>query len=190
MNTVKTRVRVARPAPITQSTRSYALFPRSSHTHVQAVRDAVAETFIQIQKNELQELRRADHVILEIALDETEEHVTMEVRSEICHVMTIHAKMLMRRGVNLQRIELVMPPALVENTRAESLLGGVINRLPLSLERIKSIGDVFTLVVNSDSGPSCLKLGRELAKSVPTVQAICGCIRVAWRSSGYCRWRG
>jgi hypothetical protein len=70
-------------APTVASTRSFAVFSRSSHKHVQAVRDACAEAFCRAQAEKLASLRHADHIMLTLALDETEQPCTLEVPREI-----------------------------------------------------------------------------------------------------------
>ena len=53
-----------------------------------------------------------------------------------------------------------MPPAAIQDTSAESILAGIEARLPISLADLKSKADNFTLLLNSDSAASCLKLGK------------------------------
>jgi hypothetical protein len=65
-------------APTVASTRSFAVFSRSSASHVQAVGDACAEAFCRAQAEKLASLRRADHILLMLALDETEQPCTLE----------------------------------------------------------------------------------------------------------------
>ena len=85
-------------------------------------------------------------------------------------VCTVHGRLSIRRENRLEHMDLVAAPAVLEGTKAEDLMSAVTSRLPVTVEWLKSKcqGRVF-VVMSSDSGPSCLKLGRHL----DCVQAVC-----------------
>lgn len=80
-------------APTTSSARSMALHYRCGHTQVQAVRDALACRFMEIQKQKLEEMPVAQYGFLQIALDETEMKVNIEFNGTVAHTMTAHLRM-------------------------------------------------------------------------------------------------
>lgn len=169
-------------APTTTSTRTYAVFSRSSAKYVQDIRNAVSEKFVQLQADAFAFLPRdLDLIVLEIAFDETEEPITLgQVRSETVHVMTLHGRIFYRAGMEHNKIELVMPPAVLESTSANNLKAALLRRLPWSLHSIKSRCKRFVLLVNSDSGAACLRLGRHLSEMAASLPAPCkmhqGCL--------------
>eukprot|EP00969_Alexandrium_andersonii_P341531 15096693-Alexandrium_andersonii.AAC.1 len=55
-----------------------------------------------------------------------------------------------------------MPPALLENTGADAMLRALEERFPVSLAFVRSRCEHFYIVLNSDSGKSCLRLARLL----------------------------
>ena len=73
------------------STRSYASFYKGGATHVQDIRDAVAEKYIALQAEAIRQLGDANWRIMEIALDETEEPLLLDCRNETAHVMLLHS---------------------------------------------------------------------------------------------------
>lgn len=52
---------------------------------------------------------------------------TPQTRSEIVQAATLHGKIIARRGAELEQVELVMAPCLLERTAAEDP-GGDLNR--------------------------------------------------------------
>lgn len=102
---------------------------------MQDIRNAVSEKFVQLQADAFAFLPRdLDLIVLEIAFDETEEPITLgQVRSETVHVMTLHGRIFYRAGMEHNKIELVMPPAVLESTSANNLKAALLRRLPWSL---------------------------------------------------------
>ena len=172
-------------APTTASTRVYAVFTRSSGKYVQDIRNAVCERFFVLQAAALERLPRdLDTIVMELAFDEKEEPITMgEVRSETVHIMTIHARIFHRKGSESSKIELAMAPAILDNTRGENLKAALLHRLPWSLHAFQARCMRFTLVLNTDSAPACLRLGRHLSESVCALPAPCkmhqGCLAMS-----------
>ena len=68
------------PAPSTGSSRMFAVFNRANHTHVQKVRDGMAEKYMRVQEILLKAEGHADTMILQCALDATQEPVQLSVR--------------------------------------------------------------------------------------------------------------
>ena len=127
---------------------------------------------------ELEELRKqpcvADHCIMELALDETE--LTLRVgalRCQTVHVMTWHARLHWSRAGAKEQADIVLPPVMLESTRAECLLAAVVNRLPLPLAGFRDMCRRFILIVNTDSGTSCVKLANHLQTLFPCIVAPC-----------------
>lgn len=152
-------------APSAASARNFAQFYRAGHGHVHDVRQAVAQQYMDIVKAKLEQLPAADHMILEVSLDETEMPVHLRASNEIAHVMVIHGRLTTCAGGEARPVtlDLVMPTAVLENTAAHSLLAALTSRLPIQLEALRAkCNQRLTLVLCSDSGPSCLKLARHL----------------------------
>ena len=146
---------------------------QASHSYVQNVRHACAEQFLRFQLEALHRLGRADTMILEVALDETEEPTRVDVRAETVHMMTVHARLFHRRGQETKRVDIVMPMATVESTASEALKAALWNRLPMPLQSLAQRSRRFAMVLNTDSGAACLKLGRHMSTVVPTLQSPC-----------------
>lgn len=155
-------------------------FWRSSHTYVQEVRNAVSEKFMRIQEAALHGLGHATVTILELALDETEEPARMEIRAETVSIMTMHVKVFRREGQSCHRFDIIVPMSALASTAAETLMAAISRRLPISLETVRQHSDHLALVLNTDSAPACLRLGRHLSSILPTLQSPCrmhqGCL--------------
>ena len=65
-------------------------------------------------------------------------------------------------GGTTQRFDIVLPPLMLESTRAECLFAAVTNHLPLPLAAFRDMCRRFVLVLNTDSGTSCVNLGNHL----------------------------
>ena len=155
-------------------------FWRSSHKHVQNVRNALSEWFLRHQQQAMRAFGHADTVIVEVSFDETEEPARVSVISETVQMMTVHARIFRRAGGVSQRFDVIVPPVALESTSAENLKAGLLRHLPFSLSGLRQGADQFALIVNSDSAASCLRLGRHLAELVPTLPSPClmhqGCL--------------
>eukprot|EP00974_Lingulodinium_polyedra_P021482 2076165-Lingulodinium_polyedra.AAC.1 len=62
------------------------------------MRYVVAQHYLDTAKAKLQQLERCNHMILQVALDETELPVRLEVANELSHVMVLGARLCRRRG--------------------------------------------------------------------------------------------
>ena len=144
--------------PTTSSSRSFASRTPGkkaiSAAHVQSVRDAVADRFLELQRRALHQLLRAqspaDLPVVEISLDET----SMKLRFKLpkaqqagrrkgrkgrkrrqfirgtCHVMMLHGKLLLGPALH----DIVVPPAVLADTTTRCLLNAVLARLPMTIE--------------------------------------------------------
>ena len=85
MAAANTRSRVA--LAVVSSSRERARHMRSSSTHIARVRNAICELFLCVQEEALKSFEFVPEQWIHIALDETQEPVSMCVRSEMCQVM-------------------------------------------------------------------------------------------------------
>ena len=76
-------------------------------------------------------------------------------------------------GDEAQKIDIIIPPALIESVTSSNLYETMLARLPLSLGDLQEKADRFVLICNSDSGTSCIKLAKHLCTLVPTLHAPC-----------------
>ena len=141
--------------PTTSSSRSFASRTPGkkaiSAAHLQSVRDAVADRFLELQRRALHQLLRtqspADLPVVEISLDET----SMKLRFKLpkaqqagrrkgrkgrqfirgtCHVMVLHGLLLLGSALH----DIVVPPAVLADTTTRCLLNAVLARLPMTIE--------------------------------------------------------
>ena len=83
-----------------------------------------------------------------------------------CSVLTSHGRISCRQGDTTRAIEIVLPPVLVQSTKAEDLHAGLLKQLPLTTAEFRAKArHSFTLVLNTDSGKPCQKLARFLKAS-------------------------
>jgi hypothetical protein len=156
------------------ASRSFAIFSRSAGDHVQRVRNGMAETFCVLQRHALKELEHGDHLIAHVAFDETSEPCKLDCSTtDAVSVMTLHLKIMHRRDNNVKVFEVVIPPCIIDSTTGEHLLAALYDRLPLSLDELAEKASRFTLLLNTDSGASCLRVGRFLGSKMPTVPSVC-----------------
>ena len=141
--------------------------------YIQQVRDAVAEHFMQLQKEGLQNLRRSDIQFIEIAMDETELPTNVDFPAEAVHHMVVHVIITRHRRREPMTIELTLPPALLESTSAEHLFAALVVRLPFTLHQLVGTSQKTVIFLNTDSAPSCLRLGRHLGTICPTLPSPC-----------------
>ena len=139
----------------------------------QDLRDATAQHFMDLQKAALVALPPCTTLIIEIALDETEQAVRLDAPSETASAIVIHVKTFRRRGDQVQSLDLVLPSGVVESTGCNALLAALESRLPLSLATFRQTAQRIVVVLNTDSAHSCLKLGRHLNVEAPCLAAPC-----------------
>ena len=172
----KTRTpKVRGAAPTASSTRSWARDMNASTTHIARVRSAMSELFLRVQEQELAVLPHVQEQWIQIALDETQEPVSLEARAQSAHVMCIHMKIvrLSASGQAPAAMQVVLPTVILPGTTTEDLYGGLIARLPASLETLRAKAANTTILFNSDSFSSCLKLYKCLRDMVPCLHCPC-----------------
>ena len=150
-------------APTVDSCRCFARFYRAGHGHVQRLRNACAQLYIDVQKARLEELPHHKWGVLELAIDETEFKMSLETRGETAHVMVTHCRFRGRRlGSNSTLdtdLDIVIPPTVVPTTSASALLASLNRVLPFTLDDLRGkCARSFAIVLNSDAGSGCLKL--------------------------------
>ncbi|CAE7276767.1 unnamed protein product [Symbiodinium microadriaticum] len=120
---------------------------------------------MRVQTQQLNMLPRVAEQWIEIALDETQEPVTMETTGQSAQVMVIHVKLhrLSAWGQQVQSFSVVLPTVVLPGTTTDDILGGLMERLPVSLEQLNTLADRTTFFLNTDSFGSCLKLTKCLA---------------------------
>ena len=92
---------------------------------------------------------------------------------QTCHVMTCHMQLFWRVGECTKRFDFVLPCSFILSTAAQHLKAALFKVLPLSLAQLQAKCSAFFLVLGTDSGASCLRLGRHLGNSFPSVAAVC-----------------
>jgi hypothetical protein len=160
--------------PTVTSTNTFALLNFSGGTHVQQVRNAMAQHFLDLQVAAFRQLPVCDVMFLELAIDETEVDSRQDLRSERCPMVVLHARVA-RYGTHQQPVmlELVIPSAMVLSTSSNALLAVILQRMPLSFQELRRTARSVVLILNSDSARSCVKLARHLGTSLPTIHAPC-----------------
>jgi len=83
---------------------------------VQLIRNAVARKFVLMQRKAFETMRRFDAGVLLISLDETEMQMQLGAAGTSAHVIVMHARLHLRRGQHVERLEVVVPPAAIEAT--------------------------------------------------------------------------
>ena len=160
-------------APSAGSMRGLARFLEAGHSYVQQVRNATAELFMALQSSAIRHLPRAQIMFLELACDETEVPVKLDLPNETAHMLVVHVTAVRYAHGEPLHFELVLPPAWVESTAARHLYAAISARLPYTLTQLQRTVDKTVLILNTDSAQSCLKLGRQLGTLLPTLPAPC-----------------
>ncbi len=76
---------------------------------------------------------------------------------------TLHGRLRVRRGQEVDHMGFVCPPAIINSTSSEHLLRVIQERLPSTLDVLKAkCRSALKVVLSSDSASSCLRLGRHL----------------------------
>ena len=116
------------------SIRETARQNESSATHVARVRHAMSELFMRFQEQELGVLLRVEEQWIEIALDETQEPVSMQTTAATAQVMVLHMKFfrLSAKGAKLHVFRVVLPTVVLQGTTTADILGGLLARLPIA----------------------------------------------------------
>ena len=158
-----------KPSPLVASARCIASFYRAGHNYVQLIRNAVARKFVLMQRKAFETMRRFDAGVLLISLDETEMQMQLGAAGTSAHVIVMHARLHLRRGQHVERLEVVVPPAAIEATTSAHLLRALQSRMPFSISEVAGkCKEDLTVVLSTDSGTSCVKLARHL-QALPAV---------------------
>ena len=162
------------------ATRTFATFAGSSHTYVQKVRDAVAESIL---VNTIEQystrLQRKPQILWEITtllVDETDSQVRVGTDRGTQHILMLAAVVYQRlcgaRG-ELKgpewREDLVLPPAAVQDTTSLNIVKAITMRAGWLLERQPAgvqargsealVDHLRCVVFFSDSAASLIKIG-------------------------------
>jgi hypothetical protein len=135
----------------------------------------MSELFMRIQTEELRMLPRVAEQWIAIALDETQEPIAMQSRSQNAQVMVIHIQLfrLPATEAKMQVFNVVLPTVVLAGTTTDDIYGGLLARLPVSLEKLASVAEATTFLLNTDSAGSCLKLGKCLKSTFPCLTCPC-----------------
>ncbi|OLP76832.1 hypothetical protein AK812_SmicGene43181 [Symbiodinium microadriaticum] len=173
--TKKTRCQVKVAAPTVSSVRACARQWHSSTTHITNVRACMSELYMRIQEDGLSNLTRAAEQWVHIALDETTEPVTVNARAELSSVLVIHMKIvrLSASGRQLERLNVVLPTALLNTTSTADLHTALMGRLPLTLKQLEALAEKTIFLLNTDSFSSCMRLRKLLSTQVRCLSCPC-----------------
>ena len=99
----------------------------------------MSEVFMRVQTQQLNMLPRVAEQWIEIALDETQEPVTMETTGQSAQVMVIHVKLhrLSAWGQQVQSFSVVLPTVVLPGTTTDDILGGLMERLTCQLGTVE-----------------------------------------------------
>jgi hypothetical protein len=75
-------------------------------------------------------------MLVEIALDETEVPMNMDLRNETCHMVVLHATVTAIAPNGVHKFEVAIPPAAVQSTAAAHLFASCVLRLPFALDTL------------------------------------------------------
>ena len=162
-------------APTVSSTRAFARQMKSSTSHIARVRYGMSELYMRIQEDALNNLKFVPQQFVHIALDETQEPVSLHGRNELCQVLVIHMKLfrLPARGAALEQLNVVLPTILLQGTTTADLYSGLQARLPISLSKLAASAGETTFMLNTDSFSSCMRLYKVLAAQVRCLSCPC-----------------
>ena len=152
--------RKARPSGLHMAPRTVAEWFRSGHSHVQQVRNAVAETIVSHVNEQVEsDSKRPGVRILEVSFDETKENIRCAQTVGSQHVLMCQARL----GVQTPEFDfidrdIICPTTVIQDTTAETLLSALTERLPMMLDFDKRCP--YVLILNSDSAQSNIRLGK------------------------------
>jgi hypothetical protein len=171
-------------APATAcSARATARFNRSSHKHVQSLRNACALRYMTAEGHALRRLPLATRGTITISFDESEQPTWIDGQIGIYDMLVIHAELKWTaKATGLTReYQITVPPAWLKDKTSDSILNSVLLRLPIPLEELKKKADIFTVLPNSDSARAMKKIGRKLKSSAKLEKHIVeGHLRAHW----------
>lgn len=146
------------------SAQSLAAFHKASSTHVQNIRAAVAIEVMRVEIDFRASLPPATHAISELAFDESEQLPVLACEeAAIRDMLFLHCKLWWAAAGGsgqLVKHEIVCAPAFLAAKTAEHLVSAIFQRLPFSLDRLRSKTDWLHVTLSSDSGKNCKRLGK------------------------------
>ena len=121
------------------------------------------------QKTLVNALERGDVAVLQVAFDETEQRLSINLEgcgsnylNTTVSTMMVHGILHWRLGSQDQVLNLACAPAILPDTSAASLLGGIANRLPFNMAELAGKVNTFVVVLISDAAKACRKVSRVL----------------------------
>ena len=146
------------------STRVLSDFFESSHAHVRNLRSCVALALVVLQKALLWSLAEQMHIIWICSCDETEALLTAEQVKSKHHLMMMHFVLYCRTALMAPLLSknFVCAPAVIHNTKAESLLNALKLRAPMPFMGLASKARRSILVLNTDSANSCKSISFDI----------------------------
>ena len=153
----------------------------SSHRHVQKVRNATAQAYVEKQGAKLDSLGNVRYQIVELSLDETEHPVTVDGETETHTILMMHVKIFRRDEHQGHCNDVIIPPALLSDTKSSTLLAAIRKRTGAWLWNPRVEHSV--LIMNSDSAKAMIKTSKMLAQSCsPTFSVIHNfcCMHMLW----------
>lgn len=158
------RARSAIAHPASASSRMLASCFESGHGHIADVRACMAQYILHRQIASLNNVAVGSllHRVINLAMDETEMQIFADKQQLIKSVCMLHARVRHRfANGECQQQELALPPAVLEDTTSQSLLGAIESRASFCFTNLGAIPTVICF--NSDKAKALLKLGRHLA---------------------------
>lgn len=142
--------------------RTVAQWMRGSHTHVQRVRNCVAETVLSTFEQGLTSAvaAAAPFVVLQVSFDETKEDLRCENTTGTHHVLMCQAYLAMQTQEGWTERPIVCPTTVIASTSAEHILSALLHRLPFMLDFCDS--SRYVMILNSDSAKSNIRLARHM----------------------------
>ena len=151
------------------------------HTHVQHTMDAGALAVWTVQQERMRSLPFARLCIIKLTFDETETVVSMRGDGQsVRSLFMLHGEVRSFErmdGPGVQH-QLMLPPAVLSNTKAECFWPALMSRLPDTLADIKRRCKCMALVIGSDSAKSCIKLGKVFRGRTALTAGMDGCVSV------------
>ena len=148
--------------------RIMAWFFGGSASHIADVRAATASCFWELQRQKLESLPRTRLGVLEISFDETEhelqaETLDMGAVSGPLSLGMIHCNLSWYHDDTMERYPIILPPACLADQTAECLMALIKDRFPVNIGDLAEKAKIFIIAIDSDSAPSCLKVGKGIA---------------------------
>ncbi|CAK0884193.1 unnamed protein product, partial [Prorocentrum cordatum] len=151
------------------------------HAHIQNTMDAGALAVWRLQQERMRSLPFAQLCIIKITFDETETVVSMRGSGQsVRSLFMLHGEVrsFERMDGPGVRHQLMLPPAVLSNTKTECFWNAIMSRLPDTLADIKRRCKCMAIVIGSDSAKSCIKLGKVFKGRTALTAGLDGCVSV------------